>query len=882
MTKIKTFAKQHWPYMLASFCLPFLIMAVIYLTIGIYPGSSRSVLASDAFSQFSNFHASFRNMLLGKQSIFYTWNASLGLNYLALISYYLGGIFTPLVLFFPNQLMPDALYFLTLIKIGSAGLAFWFYASQTFKIQRWQHVTLAVCYALMSFITAHSELIMWLDAMIYLPLVILGIDRLVKKKKPVVLFISYLLLFLSSFYMGFMIGLFSVMYFLVQLGRNWKQARGAIIPYGITSLLAGGASMVIILPALLDLRSNGEELTTISSFKTEATDVFDLVMKNMIGVYDTTKYGSIPFIYIGLLPLLLCILYFVSKKIRLKDKFLYAGMFAVLIASFYIVPMNLFWHGMHAPNMFLFRYAYLFSFLVIMLAGYGWEQLQQKDRGLFLIIGLSTIVVFALSYALKGPGTYEYVSATSFALTIVFFVLYLLCIGFGQLGLLTQKRVTILMLIFVCGEMAVNTSGMVRGILNDWNYASRSLYTEPYPDIKKLVTQANEDNATFFRLENLDPVSSNDSINYGYSGVSMFSSIRNRNSSSYLDKLGFRSRGTNLNIRYPNNTLLMDAFTGIKYNISKPNLTKYGFQRVGESGEYKLYENQNALPLGFLAEPTIESIDQPQNDNLTSQKNLFNGLADLNLEYFAFQPITVIHSKNTDITNDGMYMKFTEQESNVAKEVTWQVEVPANSQAYLSLFPANFGELESSSATVTVNGQQRETQISINGQYYDLGHYETDTTVQFTVSFYGTPEISFQNPQVVTLDTNAYQQAIDAIQDRGVAMTVGKRSAKADITTEKEQQLVTTIPYDKGWTATLDGKEVPITAFQDGFISVTIPSGTHHLELSFLPQGFVIGVCLFFGCIALFILFAWFYQKQVAKKQVLDDQRQLMDQPPET
>ena len=87
MATIKSFIKQHWPYMTASFLLPLLIMAVIYLTIGIYPGSSRSVLASDAFSQFSNFHASFRNVLLGKQSIFYTWNASLGLNYLALISY---------------------------------------------------------------------------------------------------------------------------------------------------------------------------------------------------------------------------------------------------------------------------------------------------------------------------------------------------------------------------------------------------------------------------------------------------------------------------------------------------------------------------------------------------------------------------------------------------------------------------------------------------------------------------------------------------------------------------------------------------------------------------------------------------------------------------
>lgn len=78
-----------------------------------------------------------------------------------------------------------------------------------------------------------------------------------------------------------------------------------------------------------------------------------------------------------------------------------------------------------------------------------------------------------------------------------------------------------------------------------------------------------KDSDSFYRLENLDPVSANDSINYGYSGISLFSSIRNRNSSSYLDKLGFRSRGTNLNIRYNNNTLLMDGFTGIKYNISK-------------------------------------------------------------------------------------------------------------------------------------------------------------------------------------------------------------------------------------------------------------------------------------------------------------------------
>lgn len=199
---IKDFLQKNKWYMMASFFIPFLVMAIMYLTIGIYPGSDRSIMASDAFSQFSNFHASFRNALLGEQSFLYTWNASLGLNFLSLISYYLGGLFTPLVLFFPNQLMPDALYFLTLIKIGSAGLSFWFYASHRFKIAKGSHITLAVCYALMSFVTAQSELIMWLDAYIYLPLIIWGIDRLIQKHKPKLLFISYFMLFFTSFYLG--------------------------------------------------------------------------------------------------------------------------------------------------------------------------------------------------------------------------------------------------------------------------------------------------------------------------------------------------------------------------------------------------------------------------------------------------------------------------------------------------------------------------------------------------------------------------------------------------------------------------------------------------------------------------------------------------------
>lgn len=862
MATIKAFCKQNKTYMLASFFIPLLLMAIIYLTIGIFPGSSRSVLASDAFSQFSNFHASFRNVLLGKQSIFYTWHASLGLNYLALISYYVGGFFTPLLLFFPNQWMPDALYFLTLLKIGSAGLAFWFYAKHTFKLNQWHHVTLAICYALMSFVTAHSELIMWLDAFVYLPLIIWGINRLLDEGKPKFLFVSYFMLFFSSFYMGFMIGIFSVLYFIARLLSQWHTYKKRIIPYGITSLLAGGASMIIILPAVLDLRTNGEELTQITTFKTAATSWLDFFIKNMIGVYDTTKYGSIPFIFVGLLPLLFCTLYFVSRAIPWKNKLLYLGIFAILMASFYITPLNLFWHGMHAPNMFLFRYAYLLSFLIVMLAGYGWEQFKEQDRGTMLGIVLTWIVMFGLAYGFIPEGSYDYLTLTSFVLTVVFLIVYSLVIAFYQGGFFTKKRFALFTLLFVSLEMALNTNGMVHGILDDWNYASRSLYTEPFKDIKTLVNQTKKENDSFYRLENLDPVSSNDSINYGYNGIGLFSSIRNRHSSSYLNQLGFRSRGTNLNIRYPNNTVLMDSLMAVKYNIAKQDVEKYGFSQVGTSGAYQLYENQNALPLAFLADPSIKEIEQYENDNLGSQTNLLNGLAHLDERYFHFYPISLVGSKNTKITEQGNHTKFTEEASNVAKEVTWQVTVPAHSQAYLSLYPTNFAQLESSTATVTVNGESRKTQIGINGQYYNLGYYDVPTTVQFTASFYGTKEVSFQHPQVVTLDTQAYQRAIDTIRDQSVELTTGKRSAKGTITTDTEQQLITTIPYDQGWHATLDGKKVTIDAFQDAFVSLNIPEGTHEIKLTYLPPGFVAGAFLFVICIGLFVVFNRYYTKK--------------------
>jgi len=724
---ILQFIKKNALFIGLSFLIPVVVMALAYYQAGIYPGSEYSVLASDAFAQYANFHASVNNVLHGKQSIFYTWSGSLGLNYWSLMAYYLNGIFTPLVGLVNNIHMADTLYYLTLLKIGVAGVAFWTFAHNTYRLNRWVVTGFSVAYALMSFSIGYSEVIMWLDTFVYLPLIFLGIHRLMDQKKPGLLFISYLLLFLSNFYMAFMVGLFSFLYTMVRTLLDWSRYKSRIGSYLLTSFLAGGASMVTILPTILDLSNNGESLTPITQFFTSDVGPWDLIAKNMVGVYDTSQYESMPFIYIGLLPLILCVFYFLTKKISWKQKVGYGSLFVLLVASIYIYPLNLFWHGLHSPYMFLFRFSFLFSFLVILLAGYGAEKLTKETVNTFVNAILGIGGVFLVFLLVSNKRRYGIISTETVISTFVLLGLYLV------IGLAWTQRtqwvkwLSLGLLVAMTGEAYLNTKAMVNGIREDWGYPSEIFYTQYHEDIQTLTDQTEEANTSFFRMENLDPVSMNDSFNFGYNGVSMFSSIRNRHSSQYVNALGFRSLGTNLQVQYANNTLLADALVGIKYNLAKEDPLKFGYTKVGTSGEYSLYENAYTLPLGILTDEGIY-----EEGAVANQTEIFQYLADSEESLFFLREATLIDSEHAIVTEDEEANTITiaEEEPGVDKSVTWLITVPANTQGYISLVPADLNTVGGTDIYFTVDGITRKTGAGESGQYYSIGYHEEATRLK--------------------------------------------------------------------------------------------------------------------------------------------------------
>lgn len=101
--------------------------------------------------------------------------------------------------------------------------------------------------------------------------------------------------------------------------------------------------------------------------------------------------------------------------------------------------------------------------------------------------------------------------------------------------------------------------------------------------------------------------------------------------------------------------------------LNESTFSKYGFRQAGQSGDYTLYQNVNALPLAFTAPLSVNDVEQPVTDNLTSQTNLINTLSGLNEQYFTFYTPTLKNQLNTTITKTTTGVTYSETADNQPK-----------------------------------------------------------------------------------------------------------------------------------------------------------------------------------------------------------------------
>ena len=358
---------------LLAFLFPLVLLVGIFIYLKVYPFGENTYLPVDAFGQYVNFLQYFRNVFLEDGSIIYSLSKSIGGEMYGLFAYYLISPFNFITLFFQKGNMTFVFDIILILKVATSSLTFTYYLNRRKKAD-FTNLIFAIMYSFSAYVVTYGFNIMWLDAVILLPLVVAGIDDIVHSKKNILYIISLSLTLITNYYVGFMVCIFSLMYFIykILIGdlENKKEALTKIGIFIISSICAALIAGVILVPVFIGLQDGRadfsfSELSLDKNFNIEnlmskfATNSFDL---------EEIKNSAMPPVFCGILANVLTLSYFFNGKIKIREKILSLLLLILFIISFYIKGINLLWSMGNIPAWYIYRYAFCFSFMYITFA----------------------------------------------------------------------------------------------------------------------------------------------------------------------------------------------------------------------------------------------------------------------------------------------------------------------------------------------------------------------------------------------------------------------------------------------------------------------------------------------------------------------------------
>ena len=193
------------------FLLPVITMYLVYAFFEVHPFGGNSVLVLDLNGQYVYYYEAMRDAFWGDGSLMYDWSRNLSGEMFGIFAYYLASPFMIIIALMPRHMMLTAILIIQLAKVGSSAVTCCFFLKRSAKKEP-KTVSLVIfplMYALMAYMVVQLMDPMWLDGLIYLPLICWGVQRLVKEGKLLPYIVPLALMFISHFYIGYMVGIFT-------------------------------------------------------------------------------------------------------------------------------------------------------------------------------------------------------------------------------------------------------------------------------------------------------------------------------------------------------------------------------------------------------------------------------------------------------------------------------------------------------------------------------------------------------------------------------------------------------------------------------------------------------------------------------------------------
>lgn len=814
-------------YYLLAFLIPCIIMILLYLSVGVI-GGNKNILTVDLADQYVAFFNALKNMFDGKIGYFYSFSKTLGGNIFGVITYYLISPFNLLILLVNRTSIPDMILIINILKISFAGLTSYIYFNKTFKNNQKISLTFSIIYALMAYNIVYSQNIMWLDGVILLPLVFLGIDKLIEEKSTM-FYVTLTTSIICNYYIGYMTCIGSLIYFIYKnyLKDNKINIKKTIYFIKIL-LLSVLTSSIILIPSVISLLS-GKASGFLSEFiPNQKFALFDIITRFFIGTFKNSDLsGGCPNVYVSLMTLVLVIYYFFNKKIEKQEKKASLILLSVFVISFIFYPIDVIWHTFKHPYGFPFRYSFIFDFILLIIAYKSIINIEKIDKkfiqNFILYSFIITIVVDKLLYS---STMYYKVFGTFILLTI-----YLLYLSKRK-----SKTINTGIILLVIIEMFINDFLIVLNI----KYQDKSLYNEFTTNYGYIIDNLNNKENTFYRLEKDTSYSTNDELLLNYNGISHFSSVYEGKNNELLGQyLGIFNRFYITN--YNGSTPVTNSLFNIKYLLSE-NEKEY-YNKINTYKNINIYENNYNLPLGFMVDKKLKNLELTKLEPFINQNNILKTM-NSNIEDIFYEEEFELILNNLEL--DETKPNLTYKKINTNNQASLQFKI---NKKYSGILYTYLSSTSNKKVDIKLNG---ESIIDINDQndyYYnilELGNFNQNEIITLEVILLE-DTIKLEDYMFYTLDLENFEKATNILNnnDKLIINEYKTEYIKATINVTVDNQILyTSIPCDKGFKVYVDNKEVKTTKTLDTLLALELDKGNHEIIIKYETRGLKLGMTL--------------------------------------
>lgn len=955
---IKSGKISYMPVHIFAFAIPFVLMIIAFSTIKIYPFGSKQIMIIDSWHQYYPFLQELQYKLTHGQSLLYSWNTGGGTNFLTLMAYYASTPLYLLSVLFPRDNLREFMMIITAVKIACSGLFFSIYLRGIYThdyIRKSKKNTgsksgdsnglnnsdnavflkteakrcsvnigfviigFSILYALSAYAVGYYWCIMFLDGMALLPLIILGLERLIDSGKFKLYIISLGIAVIADFYIAMFICFFILVYYAVlYLMKTPKPSLFGFVMKGLqiagASLVGIGLAAFILLPTYLWFGNTGNSGSQFNETLNTYNTLLDIIT-NLLPATTPANRAGLPNIACGLIVVIFAALYFINPRIKTRDKLLSGGFILFMLFSFNLNFLNFLWHGGRYPNEIPYRQAFVVSFILVTIAfrafiAFKGESITKKNVWILCLCIFGYLILAEQWYG-KSSDKFDFK---------VFYISIILLIIYGAVLLMYKNKkfsANYLSLVLVFIMITEGGLAAVKGA-ETAGTSDRDSYPPSGETVRKTIGEIyEEDEDLFYRLEMSRWYSTNDPALYGYRGISQFSSEANARFSRTLEVLGLAASVGSNRYLYSNATPVFNALMSIKYLIGRDEEPKYEIdsfvfdeymhrekltQETDANGEPVLdmdgnvktvssepvtvYKNKYWLPLGFMMSEDVKETDIDHNNIFVVQNDLWQRATGIYGDVFkSIQPSTPDNYNLTEYPGEyGIYSYRNTDKSQKATVKHYYVS-ETTQQVYMYIKSGRSKE-----ATVTAGG--RDTKYEVNrGITIDCGRIAAGQEISVSFELEAADSGTY-NIFVAGFDEELFKTGYDMLNQATLNIThFEDTNIKGTVTAYESGLLFTSIPYEKGWSVKVNGKKAEINPkseaeinnvdfdnsenqdvrqisnITDGFITVMLDEGTHEIEFTYVTDGFIPGVLITILSVLIIICWEMYvkYYKKVRK-----------------